>query len=149
MTTLLWCVHFAATWYLVGLCWLVQRVQFAQAPGQGSHRGGIIERRRGPGRLLQKPGHQVAGIGVAGHYRRPQVRCRRHLEHGALEFTIQCAVWRVEAHHPVAGFAGHAPGPVAGALGQLDALRAFQGSNFGHLSQRFGNHASGCFICSW
>lgn len=28
MTQLLLLVHFAATWYLVGLCWLVQRVQY-------------------------------------------------------------------------------------------------------------------------
>ncbi len=28
MTTALLLVHFACTWYLVGLCWLVQRVQY-------------------------------------------------------------------------------------------------------------------------
>jgi len=28
MTSLLLTIHFAATWYLVGLCWLVQRVQY-------------------------------------------------------------------------------------------------------------------------
>jgi hypothetical protein len=28
VTKLLLLVHFAATWYLVGLCWLVQRVQY-------------------------------------------------------------------------------------------------------------------------
>ena len=28
MTSLLLLVHFASTWYLVGLCWLVQRVQY-------------------------------------------------------------------------------------------------------------------------
>ena len=28
MTKLLFLIHFAATWYLVGLCWLVQRVQY-------------------------------------------------------------------------------------------------------------------------
>ena len=28
MSSLIFAVHFAATWYLVGLCWLVQRVQY-------------------------------------------------------------------------------------------------------------------------
>ncbi len=28
MTALLFVLHFASTWYLVGLCWLVQRVQY-------------------------------------------------------------------------------------------------------------------------
>ena len=28
MTQLLFVIHLAATWYLVGLCWLVQRVQY-------------------------------------------------------------------------------------------------------------------------
>jgi hypothetical protein len=28
MTKLLLLIHFASTWYLVGLCWLVQRVQY-------------------------------------------------------------------------------------------------------------------------
>ena len=28
MTSALFLLHFAATWYLVGLCWLVQRVQY-------------------------------------------------------------------------------------------------------------------------
>jgi len=28
MTTILFVLHFAATWYMIGLCWLVQRVQY-------------------------------------------------------------------------------------------------------------------------
>jgi hypothetical protein len=36
MASRLMIVHFAATWYLVGLCWLVQRVQYPLMQGVGS-----------------------------------------------------------------------------------------------------------------
>ena len=35
MTALLLLLHVASTWYLVGLCWLVQRVQYPLMAGVG------------------------------------------------------------------------------------------------------------------
>jgi hypothetical protein len=36
MNSLVFALHFAATWYLVGLCWLVQRVQYPLMEHVGS-----------------------------------------------------------------------------------------------------------------
>jgi hypothetical protein len=36
MTALLTLLHFASAWYLVGLCWLVQRVQYPLMAGVGA-----------------------------------------------------------------------------------------------------------------
>lgn len=49
MAQLLFVIHFAATWYLVGLCWLVQRVQYPlmDRVGEGNfvaYEGGHVSR---------------------------------------------------------------------------------------------------------
>ncbi|HKK50106.1 MAG TPA: hypothetical protein VKA74_00900 [Myxococcota bacterium] len=52
MSTLLFFAHFAATWYLVGLCWLVQRVQYPLMARVGAEDFALFEeahvRRIGP-----------------------------------------------------------------------------------------------------
>ena len=42
MSAVLTVIHFAATWYLVGLCWLVQRVQYPLMAGVGAEVAALI-----------------------------------------------------------------------------------------------------------
>ncbi|MDC1295830.1 hypothetical protein N8077_05815, partial [Myxococcota bacterium] len=52
MIQLLFVIHFAATWYLVGLCWLVQRVQYP------------LMDRVGAGNFVAYEGGHVSRIGL-------------------------------------------------------------------------------------